>query len=42
MPPRTIDEQSKEKAYWLFDRETYMKGIDQSYYYEAEGNDNGE
>jgi len=24
------------------DRETYMKGIDRSYYYEEEGNDNGE
>ena len=24
------------------DRETYMKGIDQSYYYEEVGNDNGE
>ena len=24
------------------DRETYMKGIDQSYYYESEGNDNSE
>jgi len=24
------------------DREIYMKGIDQSYYYEAEGNDTGE
>ena len=24
------------------DREIYMKGIDRSYYYEAEGNDNGE
>jgi|GEM_PF-4646708 len=24
------------------DRETYMKGIDRSYYYEADGNDAGE
>jgi len=26
----------------IHDRETYMKGIDRSYYYEEEGNDNGE
>jgi cell filamentation protein len=24
------------------DREIYLKGIDRSYYYEEEGNDNGE
>ena len=26
----------------ITDRETFMKGIDRSYYYEEEGNDNGE
>ena len=26
----------------IFDRETYMKGIDRSYYYEEEGNDKGD
>ena len=38
----TFDEQSKEKAYRLYDREVYMKGIDRSYHLEEESNDNGE